>query len=64
MIENITKITCFQTTKILSDSIDGYSNSVELEQLTQHVKSCEYCKIAYVQFSTIFEQIASILKNK
>jgi len=51
------KITCRDTTWLLSDSRERALTDEELTALKQHIEECKLCQGASAQFEVLFRQI-------
>lgn len=57
------RITCKDTTWLVSESQERALSDEERKALEQHVAECEYCQGASGQFSVLFRQIREYFHN-
>lgn len=57
------RITCRDTTWLVSESRDRSLSEEELQNLRQHISECPFCKGASTQFEVLFRQLGDYLKG-
>ena len=61
--DTTSKITCRDTTWIVSDSRERTLSEQELLALKKHIADCPFCRGASTQFEVLFRGIDRVLKS-